>query len=225
MKNLTLLIIFLFSLSLLGCEKLNEEKAKTAIRNYLNENLDDMSTYEAVKFGTLDTLYNYNGYRIRIYNTNNPFQIVHSKKIERNNQLGFLDDEMDLVIPYDSTRHKLILFKGKILLFDENDEVFYQTSINSAEKIVKNGDSNFLNIESQNKQIIIYKPSANQYEMFHSYRLKNNKGAKYLTKKYFKLNNHFEIIDLKEYSFKFDPYVGVETIAIDTAAADTAAPY
>lgn len=39
-----------------GCRKSNDEKAKDAIKSYLNENLDDMSTYEPVKFGNLDSL-------------------------------------------------------------------------------------------------------------------------------------------------------------------------
>jgi hypothetical protein len=55
MKNLSLSLLFLFSIALFGCEKSNEEKAKDAIRTYLNENLDDMSAYESVKFGQLDT--------------------------------------------------------------------------------------------------------------------------------------------------------------------------
>lgn len=46
-------------MSLLGCVKSNEEKAKEAIHTFLNENLDDITTYEPVKFGTLDTVYEY----------------------------------------------------------------------------------------------------------------------------------------------------------------------
>ncbi|MCZ2479052.1 hypothetical protein G9H64_09975 [Aquirufa nivalisilvae] len=46
------LLIFL----LISCEKSNEEKAKESIYTFLNENLDDMTTYEPIKFGSLDTV-------------------------------------------------------------------------------------------------------------------------------------------------------------------------
>ena len=135
MKNIFLTI--LFALSLISCEKSNEEKAKEAIRTYLNENLDDMSTYESVKFGTLDTL----------------------------------------------------------IKLDLSGTSFAKSDVKSL---------------------------GNKFQMFHSYRLKDEKGAKYLIKKYFKLNNNFEVIDFKEYPFKYDLFAS-KAIPIDSAAADTAA--
>lgn len=141
MKNLSLTILFLFSISLLGCQKSNEEKAKEAIRIYLNENLDDMSSYEAVKFGTLDTLF----VKLDLSEYNKPSKPNTKAKI------------LDVT-----------------------------------------------------------------FQMFHSYRLKDEKGAKYLIKRYFKLNNNFEVIDFKENPFKYDPFASI-AIPIDTAAADTAA--
>lgn len=120
MKNI---IFILISFLLFSCEKSNEEKAKEAVRNYLYENVDDFSTYESVKFGSL---------------------------------------------------------------------------------IVSNIDLN---------DTTTYSP---EYQMFHSYRLKDEKGLKYLTKKYFKLNSSFEVID----SY-FDPFAGVATpySPVDTASA------
>ena len=92
MKNLILSIIFLFSLSLLGCQKSNEEKAKEAIRIYLNENLDDMSSYEAVKFGTLDSInkpdksYKTNRFDLRRLQPSFPeLQMFHSYRIMGDN--------------------------------------------------------------------------------------------------------------------------------------------
>ncbi len=153
MKNLTLSILFLFAFSLISCQKSNEEKAKEAIRTYLNENLDDMSTYEPVKFGSLDTVMK----RVDL----SEFDKLPNPKAKRN---------------------------------DDSEKIKYI-------------DLNF--------------------QMFHSYRLKDEKGAKYLVKKYFKLNNNFEVIDFKEYPFKYDPFasiaIPIESAAADTAAADTAA--
>lgn len=223
MKNIFITILFLFAISLLGCQKSNEEKAKEAIRTYLNENLDDMSTYEPVKYGKLDTLYIFDGNIIHIYNINHPLQFVHSKSAERNNQLGFFNDVTGLVEPYDSLQHKLFLLKGQIILHSNVDNHFYSVVFNPKENIQKNKDSDLPVIKSQNRPITFSKLAPNQYEMFHSYRLKDEKGAKYLIKNYFKLSNHFDVIDSKSYSFKFNPYVGVESIPIDSAAADTAA--
>ena len=157
MRNLSLTILFLFSVSLLGCQKSNEEKAKEAIRTYLNENLDDMSTYESVKFGSLDTVY---------------------------------------MVDYSGTS---------------------DASANVKYKLV--------------------------YQMFHSYRLKDANGIKYLTKNYFELDNNFEVFNKGDISFKNFGVKGVpilqiptdkeveaylrkqtfDTDAADTAAADTAA--
>ncbi|MHA8103938.1 hypothetical protein [Aquirufa nivalisilvae] len=46
----------LLILLLISCEKSNDEKAKESIYTFLNENLDDMTTYEPIKFGSLDTV-------------------------------------------------------------------------------------------------------------------------------------------------------------------------
>lgn len=56
MKKYPITLLIILSITIAGCRKSNEEKAKDAIKTYLNENLDDMSTYEPVKFGDLDTL-------------------------------------------------------------------------------------------------------------------------------------------------------------------------
>jgi hypothetical protein len=56
MKKISITFLIILSIILVGCRKSNEEKAKDAIKIYLNENLDDISTYEPVKFGNLDTL-------------------------------------------------------------------------------------------------------------------------------------------------------------------------
>jgi hypothetical protein len=138
MKIYYLFVLFLFSIALGSCEKSNEEKAKESIRKYLNENLDDMSTYESVKFGNLDTV-----------------------------------SKLDI--------------RG--------------TSIES-EKV---------------KYLFMY-------QMFHSYRLKDEKGAKYITKNYFKLNGDFEVIEFGTNSFAFDPMSIVENAYADSAAADTSSP-
>lgn len=59
LRNVPLLFLF-FSVHLMSCENTIEDKAKDAIRNYLNENLDDVSIYESVKFSSLDTLFRLN---------------------------------------------------------------------------------------------------------------------------------------------------------------------
>ncbi len=152
MRNLSLSLLFLFSLLLISCEKSNEEKAKNAIRTYLNENLDDMASYESVKFGSLDTVY---------------------------------------MVDYGRTS---------------------DSSANVKYKLV--------------------------YQMFHSYRLKDANGIKYLTKNYFELHNNFEVFDKGDISFKKFGVNGVpilhlpsdkeveeymRLVVVDTAAADTAA--
>ncbi|WP_395616693.1 hypothetical protein [Aquirufa sp.] len=153
MKIYYLFVLFLFSIALGSCEKSNEEKAKESIRKYLNENLDDMSTYESVKFDNLDTVY-----------------------------------------------------------------------------MVESGTS----IDSENVKYKI------MYQMFHSYRLKDVHGVKYLTKAYFKINNNFEVIENSEISFikpgnkiiptfKLPSEKEVEaylnSLALDSASADTAVAF
>lgn len=84
MKNIFLTI--LFTLSLISCEKSNEEKAKEAIRIYLNENLDDMSAYESVKFGQLDTtmILDLTGTSSKLQSRGFRFQMFHSYRIKNN---------------------------------------------------------------------------------------------------------------------------------------------
>ena len=128
MKNVFLTVLFFSTLSLYSCEKSNEERAKDAIKKYLNENLDDMSTYELVKFGPLDTLF-----------------------------------KLDV--------------SG--------------TSYASADKKY------------------LYR-----YQMFHSYRLKDEKGLKHLTQSYFELNDKFEVIIITDYmnkNWEKIKYLGIPT--------------
>ena len=78
--NIPLVFILFFSLTIFSCEKSKEEVAREAVYTYLNENLDDISTYESVKFGTLDSV-------DKIKNNVPPdwvFQIFHSYRIEEN---------------------------------------------------------------------------------------------------------------------------------------------
>ena len=77
-------MLFLFSLSLFSCEKSNEEKAKDAIKTYLNENLDDMSSYEEVKFGSLDMLFNKENIEMFSIDKETKFQMFHSYRIKLN---------------------------------------------------------------------------------------------------------------------------------------------
>lgn len=56
MKKYLLNTLLLLTLTLISCEKSNEKKAKESIYTFLNENSDDMSTYEPIKFGSLDTV-------------------------------------------------------------------------------------------------------------------------------------------------------------------------
>jgi hypothetical protein len=56
MKKFSVAFLTLISIFVFSCKNSDDEKARNAIRTYLNENLDDMSTYEPVKFGVLDTL-------------------------------------------------------------------------------------------------------------------------------------------------------------------------
>lgn len=146
MKKISLIILSLISILLFSCDNSNEKKAKEAIRNYLNENLDDMSTYEPVKFGPLDTV---------------------MTRVDLSSFTSKAKDSAD---------------SSKIKIIDIN------------------------------------------YEMFHSYRLKDGKGAKYLTKRYFKLNSNFEVIEFGTNSFAFDPMSIVENAYEDSAAADTSSP-
>ncbi len=81
-----------FALLIISCEKSNEEKAKNAIHTYLNENLDDMATYEVVKFGNLDSInkpdksYKTNRFDLRRLQPSFPeLQMFHSYRIMGDN--------------------------------------------------------------------------------------------------------------------------------------------
>lgn len=211
MKNIFLTI--LFTLSLISCEKSNEEKAKEAIRIYLNENLDDMATYEIVKFGELDTVFVFDGQRVLINNPNNSFIIVKNKA--KGDVLGFLDKLENNVIPFDTLRHKILFANNRIVLYDNQNIVFYDISTRKTEKLKKLKISNLPKLKHMNKVINFSKLDPNQFEMLHSYRLKDEKGAKYLTKKYFILNSNLEVISNNDFSYKSLEQQG---ISIDTAA-------
>jgi hypothetical protein len=115
MKKFSITSLIILSIAIVGCSKSNEEKAKDAIKTYLNENLDDISTYEPVKFGNLDTL----------------------KKLD---------------------------LTGTSLENSKNNSLYF--------------------------------------EMFHSYRIKQSNGEKYLIKEYFLINSKIEVINKHSYSSK-----------------------
>lgn len=130
MKKYSVMFLTILSLIFISCEKSNEEKAKDAIRTYLNENLDDMSTYEPVKFGKLDSI--------------------------------------------------------KIETADLKDNSLY-------------------------------------FEMFHSYRIKESNGTKYLIKEYFLLNSKIEVFNKQPYSskpFQLPELPAKWLVPEDTAAAE-----
>ena len=212
MRNLSLSFLFLFSLSLFGCQKSNEEKAKNAIHTYLNENLDDMATYEVVKFGNLDTVFVFDGQRVLINNPNNSFIIVKSKA--KGDVLGFLDKLENNVIPFDTLRHKILFANNRMVLYDNQNIVFYDISTRKTEKLKKLKISNLPKLKHRNNVINFSKLDPNQFEMLHSYRLKDEKGSKYLTKKYFILNSNFEVISNNDFSYKSIEQQG---IAIDSS--------
>lgn len=140
-KKHSLILFTILSIILNSCGNSNEEKAKDAIRTYLNENLDDMSSYEPVKFGTLDSL-------ISIDLTGTTLADGNQKKLPT------------------------------------------------------------------------------ELEMFHSYRLKEKDGSKYLVKEYFKLNSKLEVISSRKLSYNFR-FNGVSSLDLDinrmpedTAAAE-----
>lgn len=70
-----------FSVHLMSCENTKEDKAKDAIHIYLDENLDDMTSYEPVKFGNLvqfpDSLLNHPDF----INSKPAFKMFHSYRI------------------------------------------------------------------------------------------------------------------------------------------------
>jgi hypothetical protein len=114
MKNIFLTI--LFALSLISCEKSNEEKAKVAIKTYLNENLDDMTTYEVVRFGTLDSIHN-------TKNTLQPnwnFQMFHSYRI-----MGKRG--------YKTLKKRYFIFNSKLEIVTDN---YYNFKIIEADSVV-----------------------------------------------------------------------------------------
>ena len=94
MKKLFLTILYLSALSLISCEKSNEEKAKEAVYIYLNQNLDDMSSYESVKFGTLDSV----DKTKNTVQSNWDFQIFHSYRIKDNEGHKVLEKEYFILI-------------------------------------------------------------------------------------------------------------------------------
>lgn len=213
MKSIAFKLLFLLSISLLSCEKSNEEKAKLAIRTYLNENLDDMSTYEVVKFGNLDTVFVFNGQRIIINNHSNSFKIANNKA--KGNILGFIDNQENTVIPFDSIHHKLIFANGRMILYENQSNLFYDITTVKTEKLKKLNILNLPKLKHRNNVVKFSKPDTIQFEMLHSFRLKNEKGSKYLTKIYFILNSNFEVVSTNDFSYRS---FGKQDLGIDSAA-------
>lgn len=87
MKIHTQILLLILSIILFNCKQSNEDKAKEAIRTYLNENLDDMSTYEAVKFGQLDTtmVLDLSGTSFEKKAKGFKFQMFHSYRLKNTN--------------------------------------------------------------------------------------------------------------------------------------------
>ncbi|RVU26971.1 hypothetical protein EOJ36_02950 [Sandaracinomonas limnophila] len=222
MTKTTLKIIFIFSIFIISCKKSNEEIAKESIRNYLNENLDDISTYEPVKFGKLDTIFSFQGNIIKIKNLNEPLIFVSN---ESNKKLGFFNKQTYDILLFDFSFHSLLWYKNKIILFDNNSRNFYWVAYDSPTKNRKINSNNLPDISSENKIIQFSKLDALEFEMFHSFRLINNQNKRFLTKKYFKLNNDLVVISSLDYTL-IGQNKNIYNNSIndaDTAVADTMA--
>ncbi len=206
--------ILIVSLLLMGCEQSKEQQIKTAIKTYLNQNLDDISSYEPVVFGKIDTLNIINGYIINYTNYNNPYQIVHNK----NGNLGFYDSVNETVLVYNENDFDIFLIKNNIGIFDHKYYKFYTANF-KANKYEKKMIS-ISNLEHNYKPIKYSKVDSIQLQVFHSFRLKSNNSNKRIFKYYFRLNNKLEVLDKSDKPFSEIDY---SEIYFDNLNSDTAA--
>lgn len=152
MRNLIIVgIVCLFAFS---CSVSNEKKAQKLIKLQLKETLHDYSSYESVKFGTLDTVFTSILEDSAYYSTQDKF-----KRYERLAESALSEANM-----YSEMRGSYYAKKYEVALRTANN---YQDSIKLLKPI----------IDSIEK---VFKPIQNGWRMTHTFRSNNAIGAKTL---------------------------------------------
>jgi hypothetical protein len=148
------LIVFSLLAVLAGCTS-NEKKAKSLIKDYMKTHLNDPKSYEAVEFGTLDTLFSKLEHDFDYIKYNEGFK-AYLKMQE--DAMTEIDRKQSLIYTYEnysgSDEYNLDMEYAKMYL---DSMKLYAEKI----KIIHNN----------------FKPEFNGWTMQHSYRAKNGLGA------------------------------------------------
>lgn len=206
-----ILVVLIFSLTG-GCKKTNDEIAQEAIKSYLNENLDDMSSYEPVLFDNIDTLLVFKGYIVNYQNHKNPFQVVYNKK----GNLGFYNSKEKTVLVFNENDLDIFLINRSIGIFDHKRYQFYLVENKTNKNIPK--PISLFNLKQNNKPIKYSKLDSIELQVFHSFRIKDSNSQKRIYKYYFRLNNKFKVLEKSD-----TPYTQIDYshIYYDKLISDT----
>ncbi len=172
-----------------SCEKSNNNKIKESISTYLNENLDDMSSYEPIKYGHIDTILIFKGYVVKFQNPNKPRLVVYNNK----GNLGFIDLNKNDVLVYNEKYFDVFRFKNQLGILDHKYLVFYLAT--SVKNKYTPKEYSLMNLKHNGKLINYSKLDSAKFEVLHTFRAKDHNGHKRIYKYYFRFDKNFNILD------------------------------
>lgn len=172
MRTLIIVIVCLFALS---CSVSNEKKAQKLIVERLKETLHDYSSYESVKFGTLDS----------IFSTPMDDSVYFNAKVNLDMYLGLAETALEDVEMYKGSQSEYYIMKYRDALAITSK---YVDSAKIYEPIVNRIEKN-------------YKPHHKGWGMTHTLRSNNAMGNKTIGHfQYFFDENITKIVDSKDIS-------------------------
>jgi hypothetical protein len=149
--------LFVAIILMIGCQT-KEEKARTAIKEYLSKTLNDFKSYEPIEYGSLDS-------NESAFAETDQYQLLKERRDYYKKQMNDANERAQNAELYDK-RKAITLYKEA------------EANANSA------GEFNKLILEGLDK----FKGKFNGYIIRHKFRAKNAMGGLVLNQKYFLLS-------------------------------------
>ncbi len=161
---------------LTGCKPSIEKRVKAGIKEWVNQNINDQSSYEPVSFSPIDTF-----------------------RLDKNNDLEYqqmINDTIELSEGIAHYKHGLVMLDRAIL-----QGIARQEDINQEKEIQKTVESASLVKDSLIqrmawRQLTFFDKTL--YKVTHKFRGTNALNAKVLTEYTFILSNDFKVLDNKK---------------------------
>lgn len=158
MKNFIYLSLFSVALIIVSCGS-NENKAQKLVKDYLSKNLNDASSYEAVEFSGLDSLFN------PYINTPEGNELWEKQGLTGTFHKRAFDLEVAVIT--ETNPETIAMYEDSIKIYKQLEEEY--------EKLY-------------NEKAKEYKGDFNGWTITHKYRAKNKLGATIIESKNFNLN-------------------------------------